>query len=73
MVWGSIENKINPKPNKYANIIEIKDYDKFRFNSNTNLPLDTLIEFRSLVINVSCLIEKYNECYPEIYVDLRQV
>ena len=36
MVWGSIENKINPKPNIYPNNIEIKDYDKFRFNSDTN-------------------------------------
>ena len=69
MVWGSIEIKINPKPNIYPNSIEIKDYDKFRFNSDTNLPLDTLIEFRSLVINVSCVTEKYNECYPEIYLD----
>ena len=69
MVWGSIENKINPKPNIYPNDIEIKDYYKFRFNSDTNLPLDKLIEFRSLVINVSCVIEKYNEYYPEIYLD----
>ena len=69
MVWGSIENKINPKSNIYPNSIEIKDYDKFRFNSDTNLALDTLIEFRSLVINVSCVIEKDNEYYPEIYLD----
>ena len=69
MVWGSIENKINPKPNIYPNSIEIKVYDKFRFKSDTNLPLDTLIEFRSLVINISCAIEKYNEYYPEIYLD----
>ena len=69
MLWGSIENKINPKPNIYPNDIEIKGFDKFRFNSDTNLPLDTLIEFRSLVINVSCVIEKYNEYYPEIYLD----
>ena len=27
------------------------------------------IEFRSLVINVSCIIEKDNEYYPEIYLD----
>ena len=45
-VWGSIENKINPVPNIYPNDIDIKDYDKFRFNSNIDLPLDTLIEFR---------------------------
>ena len=69
MVWGSIENKINPKPNIYPNIIEIKDYDQFRFNSDTSLPLDTLIGFRSLVIKVSCVIEKYNEYYPETYLD----
>ena len=68
-IWRSIENKINPKPNIYPNDIEIKDYDKFRFNSDIYLPLDTSIEFRSLVINVSCVIEKDNEYYPEIYLD----
>ena len=72
MLWGSIENKtkdkIYPIPNNYPSI-KIKDYDKFRFNSGTNLLLDTLIEFRSIVINVSCVIEKENEYYPEIYLD----
>ena len=72
VVWGSIENKIedkiNPISNNYPNI-KIKDYDKFRLNSDTNLPLDTLIEFLSLVINVSCVIEKDNKYYPEIYLD----
>ena len=72
-VWRSIENKIedkiNPIPNIYSNIIKIKDYDKFRFNSDIDLPLNTSIEFRSLVINVSCVIEKDNEYYPEIYLD----
>ena len=54
MVWGSIENKINPNPN---------------INPNIDLPLYTLIEFRSLVINVSCVIEKDNKCYSEIHLD----
>ena len=61
MVWGSTENKINPVPNIYPNDIEIEDYHKFKFNSDTDLPVDTLIEFSSLVINVSCVIEKDNE------------
>ena len=61
-IWRSIENKINP-------IIKIKDCNKFRFNSDINLPLNTTIEFRSLVINVSCIIKKDNEYYPEIYLD----
>ena len=71
-IWGSIENKIEdiiyPFPNNNPNI-KIKDYDKFRFNSGIDLPLDTSIEFRSLVINVSCVIEKDNKYYPEIYLD----
>ena len=62
MVWASIKDKINPN-------IKIKDYDKFRFNSDVDLPLNTIIEFRSLVINISCVIEKDNEYYPEIYLD----
>ena len=61
-IWRSIENEINPD-------IKIKDYGKFRFNSNIDLPLNTIIEFRSLLINISCVIEKYNEYYPEIYLD----
>ena len=62
MVWSSIKDKINPE-------IKIKDYDKFRFNSDKDLPVNTIIEFRSLLINVSCIIEKDNEYCPEIYLD----
>ena len=72
MIWTSIENKIEdinyPHINNYPNV-KIKDYNKFRFNSDKDLPLDTLIEFRSLVINVSCVIEKDNKYYPEIYLN----
>ena len=62
MVWSSIKDKFNPG-------IKIKDYDEFRFNSDIDLPVNTIIEFRSLLINVSCIIEKDNEYYPEIYLD----
>ena len=61
-IWESIKDRINPN-------IKIKDWDKFRFNSDMDLPLKTIIEFRSLVINISCIIEKDNEYYPEIYLD----
>ena len=71
-IWRSIENKIEdiiyPDPNIYPNI-KIKDYNKFRFNSDIDLPLNTIIEFRSLLINISCVIEKNNEYYPEISLD----
>ena len=61
-VWSSIKDEINPG-------IKIKDYDKFRFISDIDLPVNMIIEFRSLLINVSCVIEKHNEYYPEIYLD----
>ena len=44
-IWRSIQNKINPG-------IKIKDYGKFRFNSDIDLSLNTIIEFCSLLINV---------------------
>ena len=57
VVWSSIEDKINPG-------IKIKDYHKFRFKADIDLPVNTIIEFRSLLTNVSCVIEKNNEYYP---------
>ena len=62
MLWSSIKDKINHD-------IKIKDYDKFRFNSDIGLPVNTIIEFRSLLINVSCVIENDNEYCPEIYLN----
>ena len=50
-------------------INKIKEYNKLRLYSDLYLPLDKLIEFHSLTINVSCVIEKDNEYYPEIYLD----
>ena len=68
MLWASIENKSEDIIYPHTNV-EIKDYDKFKFNSDIDLPLDTLIEFRSLLINVSSVIEKDNKYYPDIYLD----
>ena len=44
-IWTSIEDKINLD-------IKIKDYNKFRFNTNIDLPLNTIIEFHSLLIYI---------------------
>ena len=37
---------------------EIKDFNKLRFSSNLDLPLDTLIKFRALTLSNSCIIKK---------------
>ena len=67
-IWSSIKVKMEDIIYLIPNI-KIKDYNKFRFNSDTDLPFNTIIEFRSILINVSCVIKKDNECYPEIYLE----
>ena len=41
---------------------EIKDYNKLRFSSNLDLPLN--------ILTISWVIEKDGKYYPEIYLDL---
>ena len=48
---------------------KISEYNKVRFSSDVDLPLDTLIEFRALTIVINCVIEKGNKYYSEIYLD----
>ena len=69
ILWKRIENKITSNSSINTSINKIKEYNKLRFNSDVYLPTDTLIEFRALLINISCVIEKDNEYYPEIYLD----
>ena len=68
-LWKLIENKITSNSSINTSINKIKEYNKLRFNSDVDLPTDTLIEFRALVINITCVIEKNNEYYPENYLD----
>ena len=49
--------------------ILVKDWDKFQFSSDIDLPLDTLIKFHSLILVINCVIEKDNKFYPEIHLD----
>ena len=67
-IWSSIEIKMGDMIDLIPNI-KIKDYNQFRFNSDADLPLNIIIEFRSILIKVSCVIKKDNKCYPEIYLE----
>ena len=64
-IWKFIEEKFifDDENNK------IKEYNKLRFSSNLDLPLDTSIEFRALTLTISCVIEKDGKYYPEMYLD----
>ena len=64
-LWKSIENKITSN----SSVNKIKEYNKLKFNSDLYLPTAKLTEFRTLTININCVIEKDNEYCPEIYLD----
>ena len=64
-LWKFIENEITSSNSSN----KIKEYNRLKFNSDVDLPLDKLIEFRALVIIINCVIEKDGKYYPEIYLD----
>ena len=61
-LWKFIGDEINVD-NK------ISEYNKLRFISAVDLPLDTLTNFHTLTIAINCVIEKDDKYYPEIYLD----
>ena len=80
MLWKYIEDRItaveiwqfveevevifgNDEDNK------IKNYHKFRFSSDINLPLYKILDFCVLTIHIRCVIKKDDKYYPEIYLD----
>ena len=58
------DNKVN-----FGVDAKIIGYNKLRFSSDVDLPLDRPIKFRSLIIVVNCVVCKGNKLYPEIYLD----
>ena len=64
-IWKFVEEKflLDNENNK------IKEYNKLRFSSDLDLPLNTLIEFQAFTLTISCVIEKDGKYYPEIYLD----
>ena len=74
-LWKFIEDEINRLIKRNDKITfgnannKISEYNKLRFSSDVDLPLDTLSKFRALTIVVNCVIKKGNKYYPEIYLD----
>ena len=48
---------------------KIKNYNKLRFSSNIDLPLNKILDFSMLTIHISYVIKRDDEYYPEIYLD----
>ena len=70
-LWTAIISKTKYSKNDAIfdnNIIKINDWNKFKFSSDLDMPIDTLINFNSLTIIFSHVVEKGNKFIPEIYV-----
>ena len=74
-LWKFIKDEINRLIKRNDKITfgnannKISEYNKLRFSSVVDLPLNTMIEFHSLTIVINCVIEKGNKYYLEIYLD----
>ena len=58
-------NRMNKKNIFDDNIIKITDWNKFKFSSDLDMSIDTLINFNSLTIIFSHVVEKGNKFIPE--------
>ena len=67
-VWDGIKNKIKAingdKENDYG-----KDYMKIKFNFDDDLPLNKLLKFRLMTINVRCIFSEGDKLYPQLFLD----
>ena len=66
-VWKGIEDqilKIHGSVGEYD-----KDYMKIKFDSDDNLPLNTVLKFRISSIIIRCIFEKDGKYYPQIFLD----
>ena len=74
-LWKFIKDEINRLIERNDKITfdnadnKISEYNKLRFSSDVDLPLDTFIEFHMLTIVINCVIEKGNKYHPDIYLD----
>ena len=66
-VWDGIKNKIkaiNGDERDYE-----KDYMKIKLNSVDGLPLNKLLKFHIMTINIRCVFREDGKLYPQLFLD----
>ena len=67
-IWEEIEKVINEAAdNKLSDYS--KDYSVIMFDSDDVLPLNSMINIRSLTIIIKSVLRKDNNFYPQIYLN----
>ena len=68
-LWNVIKNlieKINNKPGEYW-----KNFMKFKFSSDDNLPLNKILQLHNLTIIIRSVFQEDNKYYPHFFLDER--
>ena len=64
-VWNGIKNKIEEVSSGECDYE--KDYMKIKFNSDDNLPLNKLLKFHLMTINIRSVFEEDGKLYPQVF------
>ena len=67
-IWDGIKNKIKAINSSKENYYE-KDYMKFKFNSDDELPLNKLLKFHLMTIIMRSVFEEDGKLYPQLFLD----
>ena len=67
-VWSGIKDQIKKKKKSLVEDYG-KDYMKIKFDSDDNLPLNTVLKFHILTIIIRNIFEKDDKHYPQIFLD----
>ena len=46
-----------------------KDYMKIKFNTDDDIPLNKQLNFLTITVIISCVFEKNDVYYPQVYLD----
>ena len=67
-VWNGIRNEIKTINGGKENHYE-KDYMKFKFNSDDDLPLNKALKFHNMTITIRYNFEEDSKLYPQVFLD----
>ena len=67
-VWSEIKSEIK-RINGQENVFYEKTYSKVNINSEDDLPLNELLKFLTVIVNINLILGVDNKLYPQICLD----
>ena len=66
-VFSALRNKIESEEGKEITFND--EFDKIKFSSKSDFPLDKLIYFSTITVIFRCVFKKDEIYYPQVYLD----